>query len=73
MAQGMQSASSGAFSGSFPSSEAAVEAGAELAQKLGLSREEGVDRVVSAVLQQRGEGTPVLVTLSKCHFYPTPT
>ena len=54
MAQGTEAASSGAVDGSFPSPQIVAEAGLELAQKLGLPLEEGLDRIVSAVLQQRG-------------------
>jgi len=39
--------------GSFPSREAVAVASAELAQNLGISQEQALDRVVSAVLQQR--------------------
>ena len=56
MAQDTQAASSGAVDGSFPSPEIIGEAGSELAQKLGLSLEEALDKVVSTVLQQRGGG-----------------
>lgn len=47
--------------GSFPSREAVAVASAELAQNLGISQEQALDRVVSAVLQQRRGGVSLLL------------
>lgn len=54
--------------GSFPNPEIVEEAGMELAQKLGLPLEVALDKIVSAVLQQRAGGLSFTFRqCCKCH------
>lgn len=47
---------SGAAQNGFPSQEAIAQAGDELVQRLGIVPDQALDKIVSAVLQQRSGG-----------------